>query len=158
MCYTADIEVCATANCCNLILCEKCFFHEDHTCGPCGPSNRPVPRCLLRCQYRYDSGWGDRCWSDCKRAVGHRDICVCLQDHRGRPGWDQIPLALEVPPVPIGAYIINGSYVARKKTKAMQKLIPCIQRHKWRPSCNCSSDIQQHTTSVASSSTSRINN
>ena len=75
-------RLCALTPCCNLSMCTKCFFHDDHPCGP-GTKSVPVRRCLNRCHQRLDNGWGDRCWMACKRAYEHQGFCDCLGDHSG---------------------------------------------------------------------------
>ena len=89
-CFLVPHLICAITPCCDLNMCPTCFFHDDHACGP-GTKSAPVRRCLQRCQYRLDNGWGDRCWSVCKRAYDHQGLCDCLGDHTGWAGPCGVP-------------------------------------------------------------------
>ena len=102
ICRAIPFNRCAFKECCNLVVCCQCFMKADEStfCQVCNPVNRivdsskfnlPVPRCLRQCAKHYESGWGERCNNDCKRAIGHQDYCDCLQDHTRRPGWDSCP-------------------------------------------------------------------
>ena len=89
-CFLVPRLFCASTPCCNLNMCTKCFFHDDHPCGP-GTKSVPVRRCLDRCHQRLDNGWGDRCWMACKRAFDHQGFCDCLGDHTGWAGPCRVP-------------------------------------------------------------------
>ena len=147
-CFIVDIKLCATAKCCNLELCKSCFFDADHACGP-GPATMRFPRCLERCQYRLDFGWGACCWHRCQRAKCHEGLCNCQQDHRGKlmahmistPDRlhivERVPLCpAAVPQCAAGAqqYLSSkAKHISRNKSKMRRRLSKLISRRKSNP-------------------------
>ena len=157
-CFLADIKTCATANCCNLKLCTACFYHPDHACGP-GPNSRPLRRCLKRCQQRLDSGWGERCWEPCKRAIDHKGFCDCLMDHSAAWSPRRVSLTAAVDQVPICPPMYSSVQPIAKaaagivSSTVMHYIGDGDQWHEWRPSASKGYGRGNALSSASSSST-----